>query len=126
MGCEKVWYWKGTSSPCPHPEGYGRISGGDQTHVNEVNYSFDGTAGDVTLYYQAWDVDFSDEVEILVNGNSVGFAPTTLNSAWGSTQAIVLPDDHVNDASVNLLTFTNTYNPPKTYSWGVRSVVLRG
>ena len=54
--------------PLPAPEAYGRITGGDQTHINEVNYSFEGMAGDVTLYYQAWDVDFSDEVEILVNG----------------------------------------------------------
>ena len=108
----------------PASEGYGRISGGDQTHINEVNYSFEGMAGDVTLYYQVWDVDFSDEVEILVNGESVGFAPTTPNDSWGSTQAIVLPDGYVNDSSVNLLTFSNTYNPPKTYWWGVRNVSL--
>jgi len=110
--------------PLPAPEAYGRISGGDQTHINEVNYSFDGTAGEVTLYYQAWDVDFATEVEILINGESVGYAPTTPNVSWGSTQAIVLPDGYVYDASENLLTFTNTHNPPKTYWWGVRSVVF--
>ena len=81
-------------------------------------------AGDVTLYYQAWDVDFSSEVEILVNGNSVGFASTTVNETWGSTQVIVLPDGYVNDSSENLLTFTNTYNPPRTYQWGVRNVLF--
>ena len=69
-------------------------------------------------------MDFSTEIEILVNGNSVDFAPTTLNNAWGSTQAVVLPDGYVNDSSVNLLTFTNTYNPPKTYWWGARNVTL--
>ena len=42
-------------------------------------------------------MDFSDEVEILVNGDSVGFAPTTLNASWGSTQVIVLPDGYVSD-----------------------------
>ncbi len=110
--------------PLPAAEAYGRILGGDQTHVNQVNYSFAGTAGDVTLYYQAWDVDFTDEVEILVNGEPVGYAPTTLNASWGSTQAIFLPDDWVNDSSVNLLTFVNTYNPPNTFWWGIRSLVL--
>ena len=73
--------------PLPAPEAYGRILGGDQTHINEVNYSFDGMPGEVTLYYQAWDVDFSTEVEILVNGESVGYAPTTANETWGSTQS---------------------------------------
>jgi hypothetical protein len=110
--------------PLPDSAGYGRISGGDLTHVNEVNYSFYGSAGDVTVYYEVWDVDFADEVEILVNGESAGFAPTTANNSWGSMQAVVLPDDAVYDASVNLLTFTNTYNPPKTYWWGVRNVSL--
>ena len=110
--------------PLPAPEEYGRISGGDQTHIDEVNYSFDGIAGDVVLSYEVWDVDFSDEVEILVNGESVGFAPTTLNEAWGSTEVIILPDSYVDDTSVNLLTFSNSYNPPNIYRWGVRNVQL--
>ena len=110
--------------PLPASEGYGRISGGDQTHVNEVQYSFEGSAGDVTVYYEAWDVDFADEVEILINGESVGHVPTTANASWGSTESILLPDGYVHDSSDNLLTFTNTYNPPKTYLWGVRNVTL--
>ena len=63
--------------PLPESEAYGRILGGDQTHIDEVKYSFDGIRRDVTVYYEAWDVDMSDEVEILVNGQSAGFAPTT-------------------------------------------------
>jgi hypothetical protein len=109
--------------PLPAPEGYGRIVGGDEAHIDEVNYSFDGVAGDVTLFYQAWDVDSDEEVEVLVNGDWVGFAPMTPNATWGSTQAIVLPDGYVNDSSVNLLTFSNTRNPPKTNYWGVKNVL---
>lgn len=110
--------------PLPSAEACGRISGGDETHVNEVNYSFGGETGDVTVYYEVWDVDFSTEVEILVNGQSAGFAPVTPNNSWGSTESVVLPDAWVDDFSENVLTFTNTYNPPNTYWWGVRNVSI--
>ena len=108
--------------PLPAPEAYGRISGGDQTHVNEVNYRFEGTPGDVTIRYQVWDVDFANEVEILVNGVRAGYAAVTPNNTWSEARYIVLPDAAVFDDEENELTFNNTYNPPKTYWWGVRNV----
>ncbi|MEW6444060.1 MAG: lectin like domain-containing protein [bacterium] len=109
--------------PLPAPEAYGRITGGDQTHVQEVSYGFEGLSGEVELFYRAWDVDYANEVEILVNDHSLGFAPRTLNNSWGMTQSIVAPDEYVNDALANLLTFANTFNPPKTYLWGVKEVM---
>lgn len=110
--------------PLPDSGAYGRIAGGDQTHVEEVNYSFLGRGGDVTVGYQVWDVDFGTEVEILVNGAHVDYADVTPNGTWSGTCAIVLPDGLVLDAGVNTLTFNNTYNPPQTYAWGVRSVSI--
>lgn len=110
--------------PLPDPGAYGRILGGDQTHTSEVKYSFDGTAGDVTISYQVWDVDYSNEVEIFINGTSVGYAGTTPNETWSETRYVVLPDALVLDSGTNVLTFDNTYNPPKTYLWGVRNVAV--
>ena len=72
-------------SPARAPRPTAASPAGTRPTSDEVNYSFEGMAGDVTLYYQAWDVDFSTEVEILVNGNSVGYSPTTPNNSWGST-----------------------------------------
>jgi C1A family cysteine protease len=108
--------------PLPAAGAYGRISGGDQAHVNEVHYSFVGAPGDVAIFYQAWDVDFATEVEILVNGEPTGYAPVTPNETWSGTLSVVLPDAAVFDGITNVLTFDNTYNPPKTYWWGVRNV----
>ena len=106
----------------PDTGAYGRISGGDSFHVEEVNYSFEGVPGDVTVNYEAWDVDFSTEVEILVNGVHLGYAAVTPNGSWGVAAQVVLPDGWVSDAGENVLTFNNTYNPPKTYAWGVGNV----
>jgi subtilisin family serine protease len=108
--------------PLPSAEAYGKIIGGDQSHINEVNYSFGGLAGDVELYYEVWDVDTAAEVEIILNGTQIGYAPVTGNVSWGGMQVITLPDAFVNDSSTNYLTFNNTPNPPYQYYWGVRNV----
>ena len=108
--------------PLPASGEYGRIRSGDQTHVNEVNYSFDGVAGDVTIAYRVWDVDLGDEVEILINGNPVLFTGPTDNESWSEVRQVVLPDADVLDTGTNVLTFSNAYNPPRTWLWGVGSV----
>jgi hypothetical protein len=110
--------------PLPDTGAYGRISGGDQSHVEEVNYSFDGVPGNVTIAYEVWDVDFSDEVEILINGAHADYTPVTPNSTWSEVRYVVLPDDAVLDTGMNVLTFSNTWNPPSTYLWGVANVSI--
>jgi subtilisin family serine protease len=108
--------------PLPSADAYGHINGGDQDHIFEVNYSFGGHAGNVALYYEVWDVDNGTEVEIILNGTQIGYAPVTANESWGGVQVITLPDAFVNDSSTNYLTFNNTFNPPRRFWWGVRNV----
>ena len=103
---------------------YGRIIGGDLSHTDKVDYSFNGVAGDVTVAYEVWDVDLSDEVEILMNGMHLDYTATTPDEAWSGLMFVVIPDDLVFDSGTNVLTFNNTYNPPKTYWWGVGKVSL--
>lgn len=111
--------------PLPNVEAYGKILGGDVSHTNEVRYSFEGIPGDVTLAYEVWDVDYADEVQISLNGRTLGYTPTTPNEAWSETRYITLPDVLVLDSGLNFLTFDNTYNPPKIYVWGVRNVSIQ-
>ena len=110
------------SIPLPASASYGRIKGGDQTHVNQVSYSFAGMAGDVRLSYRVWDMDFADEVRVYVNGTPVGYAPKTSNESWSGTQSLTIPDNLVNNSGANTVVFTNTYNPPNSYYWGVGNV----
>jgi len=112
----------GDTIPLPSAGAYGNIKGGDQSHIDEVNYSFGGLTGDVTLNYEAWDVDFTNEIEIVLNGTHIGYAPKTVNDSWGKMQTITLPDALVYDSSNNYLTFNNTSNPPSQWYWGVRNV----
>ena len=50
--------------PLPSEAAYGLITGGDQSHINEVRYGLDGEPGDLLVAYEVWDVDFIGEVEI--------------------------------------------------------------
>ena len=102
-----------------------RVPGGDVSHVNEVKFSFEGIAGDVALEYEAWDVDNSREVKILINGRFVGYVPVTGNERWSGKNVVLLPDTHVKDTGQNIVTFSNSYNPPRRWGWGVRNVQLK-
>ena len=110
--------------PLPDSGDYGRILGGDLSHVEQVNYSFECAPGDVTITYEVWDVDTAYEVEILVNGVHVAYADVTPNETWSSTRLLVLPDGFVFAAGTNVLTFNNTNNPPRTFLWGVGNVSI--
>jgi subtilisin family serine protease len=109
--------WNG-AYPLPSYAAHGRIKGGDQSHADGVKYVFEGQSGDTLLEYEVWDIDFSGEVQIALNGVAIGFAPVSGNEVWGGIQTLVMPDNLVNDAADNYLTFT----PTGTYLWGVRFV----
>ena len=112
--------------PLPSSSEFGMIKGSDQSHPNEVLYSFEGTIGNVVIEYEAYDIDSGKEVQILINGQHAGYVPLTPNDGWGGPVTIVLPDNMVNDATVNTLVFDNTFNPPKMLWWGVRNVNIQG
>ena len=109
--------WNG-AYPLPSYAAYGNITGGDQSHADGVQYVFEGQAGDAQLEYEVWDIDFSGEVQIALNGVAIGFAPVSGNNVWGGTRTLVMPDNLVNDVADNYLTFT----PTDAYLWGVRFV----
>jgi len=115
-----------TTIPLPAFASYGNIHDADRGHINEVVFSFPATAGDTTLYYDVYDIDNSTEVEIILNGNSLGYAPISGDSPnqWLTNQSIHLPQEFLNSASSNILIFDNTNNPPSVESWGVRNVFI--
>ena len=108
--------------PLPASGAYGKILGGDQSHEQEVRYSFQGAPGDMDLAYSVWDVDVSNEVDILVNGVHFEYTESTENETWSGTCHITIPDEWIMDAGTNVITFNNTRNPPKSYWWGVADV----
>ncbi len=126
--------------PLPAMAEYGNIPGSDTSHINQVDFSFDGHAGDVTISFEAYDIDSDDEVEVLVNDELVANVPVNPAAAiretpegidiadedkvWTGPYTLTLSDSLVVDDSRNILTFDNTRNPPNTWWWGVRNVQL--
>ncbi len=109
----------------PAAAAYGKITGGDQTHVNDVTYCFPGTAGNRQLHYEIHDVDFSDEIEVRLNGKRILYAPITANNQWSAPLNVFIPDSCILDGDNNVLVFDNTKNPANTNIWGVRNVSLQ-
>jgi len=68
----RAWYSSSTNPALPSTDAYGNIPGGDRTHPDQVQFSFEGQPGNVVIAYEAYDIDRADEVRILVNGQPVG------------------------------------------------------
>jgi len=45
-----------------------------------VDFKFTGNRKSVTIHYEAFDVDYDDEVEILINQKRIGYVPKTVVS----------------------------------------------
>ena len=105
---------------------YGNIPDRDTTHLERVRYSFPGKKGSLELKYQAYDVDNTNEVKILLNGQEIGYAPVTKDNEW-STNKRTLRLNHamVHHDKINIIEFVNTYNQSKRYSWGIKKVNVK-
>jgi PKD repeat protein len=115
-----------TCKPLPDAAAYGRITGGDQSHVDKVTYCFQGVAGDMTLTYQVYDIDTNGEAVVLLNGQKILDVQVGPNNDWSTTRTATLPDALVLNGASNTLEFDNPSNPPNTLLWGVRQVSVAG
>jgi PKD repeat protein len=106
----------------PNAAAYGRITGGDQTHVDKVTYCFQGVAGDMILTYQVYDIDTNGEAVVRLNGQKVFDVQSGPNNGWSTNRTATLPDALVLNGASNTLEFDNPSNPPNTLLWGVRQV----
>ena len=109
--------------PLPATGPYGMIQGEEESHPNKVIFCFEGRQGDVTLSYEAYDVDGSYEVKIVVNGYKLGFVKPTGNNQWAGF-TLTIPDEYIIDSGMNIIKFRNTKNPPKQQQWGVRNLAI--
>ena len=79
---------------------YGNISGGDTTHVDKMDYNFNGEGQKLKLAYSVYDADTSDEIAIYFNGFKVADAGKGPIDKWRKTTTIDLPSVIVGDVSV--------------------------
>ena len=111
----------------PNTGAYGKIQGGDETHVNEVIYKIPyEVMGNYILTYEIWDADSEVEIKIYLNDQEIAAVPALGNEVWSPVQTLKIKDIRLCDDNLeNKIRFNNELNPPETYWWGVRNVQLK-
>ena len=84
---------------------YGSYSGERGSYETEVVYTFDGRPGESLLAYRVWDINTPTEVEILLNGASLGYADMTDDQAASPLLTIRIPPEYLETAGLNTLRF---------------------
>jgi hypothetical protein len=76
----------------------------------------------VNLFYEAYDINDTDELDIIFNGTKIRDEAVTANNGWSTICTLLLPEALVNDTEANIVIFDNTKNPSNASNWGVRNV----
>ena len=84
---------------------YGNIIGGDNTHVDKMDYNFNGSGQNLKLAYSVNDADTAGEIAIYFNMVKVADAGKGPNSTgptngWTKTKTISLPSVIIGDVSI--------------------------
>jgi pSer/pThr/pTyr-binding forkhead associated (FHA) protein len=90
----------------------------DQTHPEGVVVDFGYLGGRVTLQLGAWGIEQADEVEMLLNGTSVGHLPVTMQR-WVYGIKIELPREKLKEKELNRLVFKAHRNPSDSDPWEI-------
>ncbi|MFC3616104.1 cadherin-like domain-containing protein, partial [Lutimaribacter marinistellae] len=85
-----------------------------------VKAAFTGTGQDLTLSLQGYDVDFSNEVEVVLNGNSLGFLGRGVNNGLSYDEFQISAAQQ--QAGENVIEFKQATNV--TWAWGVTDVMI--
>ncbi|MCB2079662.1 MAG: S8 family serine peptidase, partial [Novosphingobium sp.] len=99
---------------------YGNKFNGQTDADGVITATFIGTAGDLELTLQGFDVDFTDEVRVDLNGQPLGFLALTANNMEGPSSFAIPVADQL--AGENVLTFVQTRDV--NYIWGLTDVAL--
>lgn len=117
--------------------GYNAPNSGDTAHADVLTYRFPPRSGDVTIWFDGFDIDSSTEVAVRINGEPVicrdefdAEQPCVSGEPgnWSGKTTLTLPDAQVKDDAVNVLTFDNVVfdDPPATEEqWALRNVSIK-
>ncbi len=102
---------------------YGSYPGVPESHDQDVVYTFDGIPGELLLCYRLWDVDAPEEVEIVLNGYSLGFAAMT--GRYGASPLVTtrIPPEYLFPGGLNTLAFRWASSGPGDM-WAVGTVEI--
>jgi len=98
---------------------YGYRFNGVTAHKDYVEFEFEAQSSDIALTVDGFDVDMTKEVQVEVNGQSVGYLSRTQNNQSGSSTFVIPPSAQVEDK--NILRFSQLSSG---WIWGVRNILL--
>ncbi len=99
---------------------YGNKFAGTTDTDGVVSASFTGTGSDLGLFFDGFDIDFDNELEVVLNGNSLGFVDAGVNNGTTSYGTVIAAS--AQNAGLNELEFRQAINPD--FAWGVTNVLL--
>ena len=85
-----------------------------------LSFAFAKIGGDVLFEFSAFDVDYNDEIEVFLNGDSIAFLNTGGNLAWRDYDLLIDQSQLVNGE--NILTFEQARNP--NWVWGIEDIMV--
>ena len=99
---------------------FGNFFNGQTDADGMVTAGFTSTGDDFVLSFDGFDIDFDTEVELFLNGNSIGFIDAGVNDGLSSYSVDIAAADQV--AGQNIITFDQALND--NYIWGVTDILL--
>ena len=99
---------------------YGHFFDPQRNDGDEVTASFQGTGQDLVLTLTGYDIDRSNEVEVLLNGNSLGFLSQGPNNGLNAGNSFAIAA--AQQQGENILTFAQQYSG---WAWGVTDILLQ-
>ncbi len=98
---------------------YGYLFNGVNTNIASAGFIFTGNSEDLTLSLDTFDIDSSQEVTVMLNGNPIGHLSTTTNNGYGSEELTINAVDQV--AGDNTLEFVQA---TPGWKWGIINLLL--
>ncbi len=99
---------------------YGHLYGSRQ-HYTRLDATFDGPLVDAKISVTGWDIDFSTEVSVSLNGTAIGYLPAGSNGQLSPRKTFTLANSLITSGT-NTITFQTT---PRQH-WGVTNMLLEG
>ncbi|MEP4196945.1 MAG: hypothetical protein ABJL99_15060 [Aliishimia sp.] len=99
---------------------YGNKFNGNNNEDGIVSFAFQSIAGDLELTLSGYDVDFNDEVEVLLNGASFGFLTSGPNNALEDQSFLIAQADMADGE--NTISFVQALDA--SFAWGVTNVKI--
>ncbi len=99
---------------------YGNNFNGTADADGVVTATFTGSSEDLLLSFTGYDVDFGNEIEVLLNGVSLGFLAVGVNEGLSQHSFTIAAAQQI--AGENVISFVQVLNP--TYKWGVTDILL--